>query len=127
MVKKYGILEKTTESTIIFGRLVPYFLLSGIGVTIANTSSTIMQSIMVMFAIIMIFQLMGGLFTPIGSMPEWAQAVTYAIPPRYFNEIIRAIYLKGAGIGDLQLQYAALAGIALLVCTAAALSYRKRS
>lgn len=77
-------------------------------------------------AIIMIFQLMGGLFTPIGSMPEWAQAVTYAIPPRYFNEIIRAIYLKGAGIGDLQLQYAALAGIALLVCSAAALSYRKR-
>ena len=27
-------------------------------------------------------------------MPEWAQWLTYAVPPRYFNEIMRAVYLK---------------------------------
>lgn len=123
----YGLAPAGSIGAIYLAALLFILIMSGMGVTVANTSSTIMQSIMVMFAIIMIFQLMGGLFTPISSMPEWAQAVTYAIPPRYFNEIIRAIYLKGAGIGDLQLQYAALAGIVLLVCTAAALSYRKRS
>lgn len=102
-------------------------IMSGIGVAIANTSSTMLQSIFVMFAFIVIFQLMGGLFTPISSMPEWAQIVTYAIPPRYFNEIIRAVYLKGASVGDLWVQYTSLASIAFAVCLAAALTYRKRS
>lgn len=45
--------------------------MSGLGVTIANRSSTMLQSIFVMFAFIVIFQLMGGLFTPISSMPGW--------------------------------------------------------
>lgn len=31
---------------------------------------------------------MSGLFTPIRSMPGWAQCLTYAIPPRYFIEIM---------------------------------------
>ena len=100
--------------------------MSGLGVSIANRSSTLLQSIFVMFAFIVIFQLMGGLFTPIASMPRWAQVLTYAIPPRYFIEIMRAVYLKGAGIADLWQQYAALAAFALLFCLVAAKTYRKR-
>mgnify|MGYP000527118788 FL=1 len=80
-----------------------------------------------MFAFIMIFQLMGGLFTPISSMPQWAQYITYAVPPRYFIEIMRALYLKGAGIADLSAQYAALAGYAIFFCSLAALTYKKRA
>lgn len=102
-------------------------VMSGLGVTIANRSSTMLQSIFVMFAVIIIFQLMGGLFTPISSMPQWAQIITYAIPPRYFNEIIRSLYLKGATVSDLWLQYTCLAVIAAAVCIAAALTYRKRT
>ena len=63
--------------------------MSGLGVVIANGSSTMLQSIFVMFAFIIVFQLMGGLFTPIASMPEWAQIITYGVPPRYFIEIMR--------------------------------------
>lgn len=102
-------------------------VMSGLGVAIANQSATMLQAIFVMFAFIMIFQLMGGLFTPISSMPQWAQIVTYAVPPRYFNEIIRAIYLKGASMSDLWLQYVCLAGIAALICVFAAWSYKKRA
>lgn len=80
-----------------------------------------------MFAFIMIFQLMGGLFTPISSMPPWAQYITYAVPPRYFIEIMRALYLKGAGIADLSAQYTALAGYATFLCSLAALTYKKRA
>lgn len=101
--------------------------MSGLGVTIANKSATILQSIFIMFAFIMIFQLMGGLFTPISSMPQWAQYITYAVPPRYFIEIMRALYLKGAGIADLSAQYAALAGYAIFFCSLAALTYKKRA
>ena len=102
-------------------------VMSGLGVAIANRSATMLQAIFVMFAFIMIFQLMGGLFTPISSMPQWAQIVTYAVPPRYFNEIIRAIYLKGASMSDLWTQYVCLAGIAVLISLFAAWSYKKRA
>ena len=101
-------------------------VMSGLGVTIANKSATILQSIFVMFAFIVIFQLMGGLFTPISSMPVWAQYITYAVPPRYFIEIMRSVYLKGAVMSDLWTQYAALLGYAMLLCTIAAVTYKKR-
>lgn len=117
------------------GRLVDIYVaailfslvMSGLGVTIANKSATILQSIFVMFAFIVVFQLMGGLFTPISSMPVWAQYITYAVPPRYFIEIMRSVYLKGAVMSDLWTQYAALLGYALLLCTIAAVTYKKRS
>lgn len=102
-------------------------VMSGFGLLVANKSNTMMQSIFVMFAIIMVFQLMSGLFTPIASMPQWAQYVTYAIPPRYFIEIMRALYLRGTPISELLIQFAALAGFATLFCTAAALTYRKQN
>lgn len=102
-------------------------VMSGLGVLIANKSDTMMQSIFVMFAVIILFQLMGGLFTPIASMPQWAQYITYAIPPRYFIEIMRAIYLRGTPIIELLPQFSALGGFATALCLAAALTYRKQN
>jgi hypothetical protein len=123
----YGLRPDGSVGAIYLAAILFSLIMSGIGVTIANSSSTMLQSIFVMFAIIVIFQLMGGLFTPISSMPQWAQAVTYILPPRYFNEVIRAVYLKGATVSDLWLQYLSLAALAVAVCAAAALTYRKRS
>lgn len=122
----YGLRPEGSVGAIYIAAILFSLIMSGLGVAIANQSSTILQTIFVMFAFIMIFQLMGGLFTPISSMPEWAQIVTYAVPPRYFNEIIRAIYLKGATMSDLWQQYLCLAGIATGICVIAACSYRKR-
>ena len=102
------------------------FVMSGFGVAVANYSSTMLQSIFVMFAFIMIFQLMSGLFTPIGSMPQWAQTITFFIPPRYFIEIMRSIYLKGTPLAELFPQFIALLGFATFFCSIAALSYKKQ-
>lgn len=41
-----------------------------------------------------------GLFTPIASMPHWAEILTYANPIRYFADAMRSIFLKGAGLRD---------------------------
>lgn len=123
----YGLAPAGSLWAIYLATILFSFVMSGLGVAIANKSATMLQAIFVMFAFIVIFQLMGGLFTPISSMPGWAQIITYALPPRYFNEIIRAIYLKGADIPDLWQQYLALTILALAICTAAALTYRKRN
>lgn len=123
----YGLRPEGSVGAIYVAAILFSLVMSGLGVAIANQSSTMLQAIFVMFAFIVIFQLMDGLFTPISSMPQWAQIITYAIPPRYFNEIMRGIYLKGATMSDLWLQYTCLTATALAVCSIAALTYKKRS
>lgn len=123
----YGLVPAGNIGNIYLAAILFSLVMSGLGVVIANKSATILQSIFMMFAFIMIFQLMGGLFTPIASMPQWAQYVTYAVPPRFFIEIMRSVYLKGAGVSDLRIQYFALTGFALIFCSLATITYKKRT
>lgn len=123
----YGLVPVGNIGVIYLAAILFTLVMSGLGVLIANLSSTMLQSIFVMFAFIIIFQLMGGLFTPIGSMPQWAQIITYGVPPRYFIEIMRAVYLKGATVSDLWLQFTVLAGFALLLSAIVGLTYRKQA
>lgn len=123
----YGLVPEGNIFLIYLATLLFSLVMSGLGVFVANKSTTILQSIFMIFAFIIIFQLMSGLFTPIASMPQWAQYITYAIPPRYFIEIMRAVYLKGASMADLWQQYAALLGFATLLSIIAAITYKKRA
>lgn len=123
----YGLVPVGSIGAIYVAAILLSLIMSGIGVAIANRSSTMLQSIFVMFAVIMVFQLMGGLFTPIGSMPQWAQYITYIVPPRYFNEIVRAVYLRGTTIADLWPQYLSLAVYSVVALLLASLTYRKRT
>ena len=123
----YGLVPEGNILSIYLATILFSLVISGLGVFIANQSSTILQSIFMAFAFIVTFQLMSGLFTPIASMPRWAQCITYAIPPRYFIEIMRSVYLKGATVADLWMQYVTLCGFAILFSLAAAITYKKRS
>lgn len=122
----YGLAPEGSIGAIYLAAILFSLVMSGLGVAIANSSSTMLQSIFVMFAFIMIFQLMGGLFTPIRSMPQWAQYITYAIPPRYFIEIMRSIYLKGTSVLELWPQYISLTTFALSLSLIAAFTYKKQ-
>ena len=84
------------------------------------------QTMFVMFFFVMIFILMSGLFTPIESMPTWAQWITYILPPRYFVEVMRSVYLKGTMFIELWPNYVALAVFAVLFNSMAALTYKKQ-
>lgn len=122
----YGLVPVGSIGAIYLSSILFTLVMSGFGLVVANKSGTILQSILVMFAVIVIFQLMSGLFTPVSSMPHWAQLITYGVPPRYFIEIMRGIYLKGASVADLWVQYTVLAAMAAAMCAAAALTYSKR-
>jgi ABC-2 type transport system permease protein len=41
---------------------------------------------------------LSGFIFPIRSMPAFLQAITYAVPARYFNVVLRGVILKGAGL-----------------------------
>ena len=80
-----------------------------------------------MFFFVMIFMLMSGLLTPIDSMPAWARKITVVLPPRYFVEILRSVYLKGAALAELWSNYLALGIFAILFNTLAAVTYKKQA
>lgn len=101
--------------------------ISGFSLTIANFSETMQQTMFVMFFFIMIFMLMSGLLTPVDSMPLWAQRFTTILPPRYYIEILRSVYLKGTTIAELWPNFVALGIFALVFNTLAALTYKKQA
>ncbi len=100
--------------------------MSGFAVTVANFSDTLQQSIFVMFFFVMLFMLMGGLLTPIGSMPTWAQWVTLAFPTRHFIAIMRSLYLKGTTVAELGCSYLGLIILGIFFSITAMVSYRKQ-
>jgi ABC-2 type transport system permease protein len=98
---------------------------SGMGLVISNYSDTLQQAMFVIFFFIMILIMMSGLFTPVESMPHWAQTLSALNPLTYFMQVMRAICLKGSRIPDLLPQLSALLGFALFFNTWAVISYRK--
>lgn len=59
-------------------------------------------------------------------MADGAQYLTVVNPPRYYIEMMRLVYLKGATLADLRLQFWALVISDLVLGSWAVLSYRKR-
>jgi ABC-2 type transport system permease protein len=100
---------------------------SGFGLVISNHSSTMRQAMFVMFFFTIIIILMSGIFTPVNSMPQWAQAITIFNPLKYFIQVMRAVYLKGSNIWALSTQLMALLSFAVFFILWAMLSYRKKA
>ena len=61
----YGLVPEGNIALVYLAAILFSLVMSALGVFIANRSTTILQSIFLMFAFIVVFQLMSGLFTPI--------------------------------------------------------------
>lgn len=123
----YGYTPKGNFLSIYLAAMLFVLVISGIGLIISNYSATMQQAMFVMFFFVMIFMLMSGLFTPVKSMPYWAQNIATFIPPRYFIDIMRSTFLKGSTITDNAINYIALSIFAILINAWAVISYRKQS
>ncbi len=104
------------------------FLLSGLGVglfasTVANTQQEAMLSVW-MTLLPSIF--LSGFFFPIDAMPIVLQWISYAMPLRYYLNIIRVLLLKGVGLGAIMNDVVALTIFGVVIMGAAALRFRKR-
>ena len=121
----YGILPAGHFWTIYAFAVVFLLVVSGFGLVISNHSATLQQAMFVMWFFMLILILMSGLFTPIHSMPPWAQWITRINPLRYFVEVMRTIYLRGGGLLDLLPQLGALSAFALIFNLWAVRSYKK--
>ncbi|WP_304342668.1 ABC transporter permease [Chryseobacterium koreense] len=97
----------------------------GYGLLISTFAETQQQAMFINFFFVMIFIMMSGLFTPIESMPVWAQKITLLNPLSYMIDAVRLIMLKDSSIIDLLPQLGALVAMAVVFNLAAIWNYRK--
>ncbi len=99
----------------------------GLGLFVSTISKTQQQAMMTaQFFIFMPFTFLSGFAFPIENMPHWIQGITYIIPLRYFITIIRGIFLKGVGIGELWPQASALLVFGVVILGLSILRFQKR-
>lgn len=122
----YGLAPRGSLWIIYLFSVLFIIAISGFGLIVSNYSDTMQQAMFVMFFFVLIFMLLSGLFTPVHSMPGWAQKLTVLNPPRYYIEMMRLVYLKGGQFSDLLGQFWALVGFDAVFGIWAVLSYRKQ-
>lgn len=111
---------------LMYGYTIIYILvILGIGLFISNYTDTQQQAMFIAWFFMVIFILMSGLFTPIESMPKWAQVLTEFNPIKYYVQVMRMVMLKGASLSDIYPQIAKTLAYALLMNGLAVKSYKK--
>lgn len=99
----------------------------GLGLLISTITNNQQQAMLISFFLIMVFVLLGGLYTSIDSMPDWARAITKLNPVAYFVEVIRMVVLKGSGFADIAPDMLIMFALAVILNGWAIYSYKKRS
>jgi ABC-2 type transport system permease protein len=111
---------------LIFGAAAIYLLVAlGIGLWVSTVVSTQQQAMFVSFAFNMVYLLMSGLFTPIQSMPNWAQWMAELSPVKHFIVIMRGVLVKGAGLTDVYVPLLVLSVYGAVVLLLAVRQYSK--
>jgi len=123
----YGIVPVGSLLVIYSFAAVYLMAVLGLGLLVSTYTSNQQQAMLISFFMMMVFILLGGLYTSIDSMPQWAQYITKINPVAYFIEVMRMVVLKGSGFGDIKNQMLAVFGFAVVLNGWAIIHYRKRA
>jgi len=117
----------------IVGSLFPLFCFTslyllvvlGLGLFVSTINNTQQQSMFVSFFFMIVFIMLSGLFTPVESMPDWAQKIDIINPVAYLIRVIRMILLKGSSFADIKNEFISISVMAVIVLSLAVWRYRK--
>lgn len=121
----YGLFPSGSLIALYVASIIFIFGITALGIVISNYSQTIQQSMLLTMFFILIIILLSGIFTPISSMPLWAQGIAYVNPLTHLIGIMRLIYLKGNSFMDLLPQMGVLIVFMFVFNGWAVLSYKK--
>lgn len=97
----------------------------GLGLLVSTVAATQQQAQFVTFFVLVTFFFLGGIFTPVQSMPEWAQVVAEVNPIKHFAVVLRGVLMKGAGLEAAAYPMAMMAAFGAVALTLAGVRYRK--
>src|ERR1051325_669017 len=98
----YGIVPVGNILTIYIFAAIYLLAVLGLGLLVSTLANTQQQAMLISFFLMMVFILLGGLYTSIDSMPDWAQTFTKFNPVAYFIEVMRMVVLKGSSLYDIR-------------------------
>jgi ABC-2 type transport system permease protein len=123
----YGIVPVGNILSIYTFSAVYLLAVLGLGLLVSTFADTQQQAMLISFFMMMIFILLGGLYTSIDSMPMWAQVFTKFNPGAYFIEVMRMVVLKGSSLYDIRQHLLIVFVFAIVLNGWAILNYKKRS
>jgi len=121
----FGVPLRGSIGVLALGTILFLICMLGIGLFISTISRTQQQAMMTAFFFIMPSILFSGFGSPISSMPEALQWLTYLDPLRYFQDILRSVYLKGTGLDFLWQEMAAMVLLGVVMLTVSVLRFQK--
>jgi ABC-2 type transport system permease protein len=98
------------------------FIVGGLaaGLLISTISRTQQEAFMTLFLVFLPAIILSGFLLPVDSMPAFFRAITIVNPLRHFLDIVRAVFLKGAGFGVLAREFSMLGALSAVILSAAA-------
>jgi ABC-2 type transport system permease protein len=113
---------------LLFGLSLLFILTTlGLGLFISTIAKSQQQAMLIaQFFFFMPFMFLSGFAFPIANMPVVIQWITYLIPLRYFLEIVRGLFLKGAGVAELWPQALALFVFGVTILSLSVVRFRRK-
>jgi ABC-2 type transport system permease protein len=92
------------------------FIIAGlsVGLYISTISSTQQEAFLSMYVFLLPAIILSGFLYPVDTMPPVFQHLTLLNPLRHFLDIVRGIFLKGAGMLDLWVPFTTLVAMSVL-------------
>ena len=109
--------------------LTAIFLLAmlGLGFMVSIFAENQVQSMFVLIFFFIAFILLSGLFTPLESMPTWAQIINLVNPIAHYISILRSIILKGSSLFDMRFYLLGISIFAFVTNAVTILFYKSRA
>lgn len=123
----YGITSVGNLALVYMLAMLLAFIFSGFGLIVSNYNNTLQQAVFVMWFFVVCMMLLGGLFTPVRSMPDWAYCIASINPMHYFIDAIRTVFVRGGDFQSISHQVLILAIVAIIMNIWAVTSYKKNN
>ena len=96
-----------------------------IGYTFSTIAENQLQAMQMSMMFFLPNILLSGFMFPFAGMPVWARWIGEGLPLTHYLRVVRAIMLKGAALGDVRYDAAALFALMLLAMAIAVLRFRR--
>jgi ABC-2 type transport system permease protein len=123
----FGIPFRGSALVLLLGSILYLLSALGIGLFISSISHTQQEAFMAAFLVFMPAMLLSGFMFPVTSMPQVFQWMTLANPMRHYLEIVRGVFLKGAGFEDLGRQFLTLTAMGVGILWLAATRFSRQA
>jgi len=107
------------------GVMLYLFFATALGIYLGTISRSMAQFALLIILVIIVLMLLSGGSTPVESMPQWLQYLTYLLPARHFVSFSQVIIYRGGGIEAVWRQFTMVGGIGLAFFVYSLVLFRK--